>query len=116
MTMMISMIDMMMMMSMMVMMSTMMMMLMLLVTRSVAVDVVGLFLLIRFLSNRSFLLFSSYDDDHETTLMVIMMVMTNILTNIRIMIIMTLTSLPLLWHQVSFSVELPPLSFVRRTS
>ena len=70
MRMMISMIGMMMMMmSMMVTMSTM-MMLMLLVTRSVAVDVVGLFLLIRFLSNRSFLLFSSYDDDHETTLMV----------------------------------------------
>ena len=41
-------------------MMSMMMMLMLLVTRSVAVDVVGLFLLIRFLSNRSFLLFSSY--------------------------------------------------------
>ena len=97
------MIDMMMMMSMMVMMSTMMMMLMLLVTRSVAVDVVGLFLLIRFLSNRSFLLFSSYDDDHETTLMVMT-------------IMMTLTLRPLLWHQVSFSVELPPLSFVRRTS
>ena len=77
------------------------------VTRSVAVDVVGLFLLIRFLSNRSFLLFSSYDDDHETTLMVIMMVMT---------IMMTMTLPPLLWHQVSFSVELPPLSFVRRTS
>ena len=93
----------MMMMSMMVMMSTMMMMLMLLVTRSVAVDVVGLFLLIRFLSNRSFLLFSSYDDDHETTLMVMT-------------IMMTLTLRPLLWHQVSFSVELPPLSFVRRTS
>ena len=54
MTMMISMIGRMEMMSMMV------MMLMLLVTRSVAVDVVGLFLLIRFLSNRSFLLFSSY--------------------------------------------------------
>ena len=36
--------------------------------------------------------------------------------NIRITIIMTVTSPPLLWHQVSFSVELPPLSFVRRTS
>ena len=33
-----------------------------------------------------------------------------------ITIIMRMTLPPLLWHQVSFSVELPPLSFVRRTS
>ena len=50
-------------------------MMMMIVTRSVAVDATGLFLFIRFLSNRSFLLFSSYDDDHETTLMVMTIMM-----------------------------------------